>query len=64
MVTVKLDNREIPKRDVLLVDDSGCCSTLTLWDENAKKFQAKKGSIIAVKGAIVRIYYGSECLSY
>ncbi|KAF1394219.1 hypothetical protein PFLUV_G00024260 [Perca fluviatilis] len=44
-------NREVSKRTVNLMDMSGKLVTVTLWGEEAEKFEANGQPIVAIKGA-------------
>ncbi|XP_078102045.1 replication protein A 70 kDa DNA-binding subunit isoform X2 [Sander vitreus] len=44
-------NREVSKRTLNLIDMSGKLVTVTLWGEEAEKFEASGQPIVAIKGA-------------
>lgn len=49
-ITTK-NNREVSKRAISLVDASGKMVTVTLWGEEAEKFDGSAQPILAIKGA-------------
>ncbi|XP_061917975.1 replication protein A 70 kDa DNA-binding subunit [Entelurus aequoreus] len=51
-------NREVSKRTLNLMDSSGKLVTLTLWGEDAEKFDGSTQPVVAVKGAKVSDYGG------
>lgn len=50
--------RQIPKRDLTLVDRSGFSVRITLWGEQAKKYTATDKPILAAKGVKVGDFGG------
>ncbi|XP_043910811.1 replication protein A 70 kDa DNA-binding subunit [Protopterus annectens] len=50
-ITVKSTNREVAKRNIYLMDMSGKIVSVTLWGEDADKFDGSGQPIIAIKGA-------------
>ena len=50
--------KEIMKRDLQIVDQSGLAVTLTLWGEEANKFDGQGFPVVAVKGARVSDFNG------
>ncbi|KAL1414323.1 hypothetical protein MTO96_007567 [Rhipicephalus appendiculatus] len=56
-------NKDLKKRDVLLVDESNTDILLTLWNDEAEKFDGTGNPVIAVKGARVTRYNGGITLS-
>uniref|UniRef100_A0A1I8H497 Replication protein A subunit n=2 Tax=Macrostomum lignano TaxID=282301 RepID=A0A1I8H497_9PLAT len=59
----KTSNREIAKRDLTLVDSSGCSVRCTLWGDEAVKFNGEKKPVVAVKGAKVSDFGGRSLSS-
>ncbi|XP_061734107.1 replication protein A 70 kDa DNA-binding subunit [Nerophis ophidion] len=51
-------SREVSKRALSLMDSSGKLVTLTLWGEDAEKFDGSAQPIVAIKGAKVSDYGG------
>lgn len=54
----KQSQKEINKRDIQLVDQSGVAVNLTLWGEDAVKFDGQGYPVVAVKGAKVSDFGG------
>ncbi|XP_038058946.1 replication protein A 70 kDa DNA-binding subunit-like isoform X3 [Patiria miniata] len=50
-ITTKTTNRELTKRELHIIDDSSKVVTLTLWGNEAEKFDGTSNPVIAVKGA-------------
>lgn len=50
-ITVKSTNREVAKRNVYLMDMSGKIVSVTLWGEDADRFEGSGQPVIAIKGA-------------
>ncbi|XP_022105118.1 replication protein A 70 kDa DNA-binding subunit-like isoform X3 [Acanthaster planci] len=50
-ITTKTTNRELTKRELQVMDDSNKVVTLTLWGNEAEKFDGTNNPVIAVKGA-------------
>ncbi|KHJ40021.1 replication factor-A protein 1 domain protein [Trichuris suis] len=50
--------KELKKRDVLLVDDSGVSITLSLWEAEAENFNCEVNSLLAVKGCRISEFGG------
>jgi replication factor A1 len=48
----------LDKRDIFLVDKSGTETCLTLWGNEAKNFSIPLGTVIGVKGALVKEFNG------
>ncbi|KAI8787409.1 replication protein A 70 kDa DNA-binding subunit-like [Biomphalaria glabrata] len=57
-VVSKQTQKEIVKRDLQLVDQSGVAVNLTLWGDDATKFDGQGFPVIAVKGARVSDFNG------
>ncbi|KFD51400.1 hypothetical protein M514_07805 [Trichuris suis] len=55
--------KELKKRDVLLVDDSGVSITLSLWEAEAENFNCEVNSLLAVKGCRISEFGGSLSLN-
>ncbi|ORZ31153.1 hypothetical protein BCR44DRAFT_1443083 [Catenaria anguillulae PL171] len=62
-ITSKATNRELTKRDVTIVDQSGYAVKLTLWGAQAQEFEGQTGEALAVKAAKVGDF-GGRTLSY
>ncbi|XP_071789766.1 replication protein A 70 kDa DNA-binding subunit-like [Asterias amurensis] len=50
-ITTKTTNRELTKRELQIIDDSEKIVNLTLWGNDAEKFDGSSNPVIAVKGA-------------
>jgi replication factor A1 len=57
-VTVRTTNKQISKRDIVLLDKSGKSITCTLWGAEAEGFEATANPIIAIKGARLSDFNG------
>uniref|UniRef100_T1IJW3 Replication protein A subunit n=1 Tax=Strigamia maritima TaxID=126957 RepID=T1IJW3_STRMM len=57
-IVITRANKEVRKREVSLVDKSKSEVTLTLWGEDAEKFDGSNNPILAVKGARVSDFGG------
>lgn len=57
-VTRRTNNQELKKRDISLVDRSGTEVSLTLWGDQAEKFDGTDNPVVAVKGARVSDFSG------
>lgn len=59
-VTTRKDARQLDKRDVFLVDESGSEVTMTLWGDAATAFDpnANAGKVIGIKGCMVKEFNG------
>ncbi|XP_018310864.1 replication protein A 70 kDa DNA-binding subunit [Mycetomoellerius zeteki] len=55
--------RELIKRDINIVDDSGTMVCVTLWGKHAEDFDGSNNPIIAIKGARVGEFNGGKNLS-
>ncbi|XP_071648279.1 replication protein A 70 kDa DNA-binding subunit isoform X1 [Temnothorax longispinosus] len=55
--------RELLKRDVNIVDDSGTMVCVTLWGKQAEDFDGSNNPILAIKGARVGEFNGGKNLS-
>lgn len=62
-LTAKSTGKLLKKREVMLVDASGGAVTLTLWGNEAEKFEGNTNPILAVKGARLTEFNGSKSLS-
>ncbi|VDK52125.1 unnamed protein product, partial [Dibothriocephalus latus] len=50
-ITAKASQRELQKRDVGLVDTSGCLVRLTLWGTEAAEFDGSTNPAVVIKAA-------------
>ncbi|KAI8989731.1 replication factor-a protein [Trametes punicea] len=57
-ITSKATNKEIPKRELTVVDRSGFSVRITLWGKQAEQYNATDQPVIAFKGAKVGDYQG------
>ncbi|CAN7938762.1 unnamed protein product [Ixodes hexagonus] len=57
-VVRRTNNQELKKRDISLVDRSSAEVSLTLWGDEAEKFDASNNPVVAVKGARVSDFGG------
>lgn len=57
-LTSKSSSIPYTKRDIELIDDSGKTIKLTLWGNDAEKFQHPKGTVVGVKGARLSDFNG------
>ncbi|KMQ93699.1 replication protein a 70 kda dna-binding subunit [Lasius niger] len=55
--------RELVKRDVNIVDDSGTMVCVTLWGKQAEDFDGSNNPIVAIKGARIGEFNGGKNLS-
>ncbi|XP_024879091.1 replication protein A 70 kDa DNA-binding subunit-like, partial [Temnothorax curvispinosus] len=55
--------RELLKRDVNIVDDSGTMVCVTLWGKQAEDFDGSNNPILAIKGARIGEFNGGKNLS-
>ncbi|XP_013143928.1 PREDICTED: replication protein A 70 kDa DNA-binding subunit [Papilio polytes] len=62
-LTAKSTGKLLKKREVTLVDSSGGAITLTLWGNEAEKFDGSSNPVIAAKGARLTEFNGSKSLS-
>ncbi|KAB7503649.1 Replication protein A DNA-binding subunit [Armadillidium nasatum] len=62
-ITQKTTGKELKKRDIQIVDDSGKEVRLTLWGEKAENFDGSLNPIIAAKGVKVSDF-GGKSLSF
>ena len=58
-VTARTSGRQVKKRDITLVDDSGSDIRLTLWGDKAEKFSGLN-QVVAVKSATVSDWNGKS----
>ncbi|KAJ3642909.1 hypothetical protein Zmor_025657 [Zophobas morio] len=61
--TSRTTNREMTKRDVILVDQSKTSITLTLWGSQAESFDGVNNPVVLVRGAKVGEFGGGKTLS-
>ncbi|XP_026466908.1 replication protein A 70 kDa DNA-binding subunit [Ctenocephalides felis] len=54
--------RELRKRELTLVDNSGACINLTLWGDEAENFDGSLQPVILVKGARLNEFGGGKSL--
>ncbi|CAF0704338.1 unnamed protein product [Brachionus calyciflorus] len=60
-IVTKATNRELKKRELSIVDNSGCAVTATLWGKQAEDYDAADGNpVILLKGAKVGDYNGKN----
>ena len=58
-MTTRADNKQLDKREIYLVDDSGAEIALTLWGNIAKDFDTSNvRQVIGIKGAVVKEFNG------
>ncbi|KAI0636673.1 replication factor-a protein [Trametes polyzona] len=57
-ITSKATNKEIPKRELTVVDTSGYSVKVTLWGKQAEQYTATDHPVIAFKGAKVGDFQG------
>ncbi|KAF8163440.1 hypothetical protein B0H34DRAFT_695492 [Crassisporium funariophilum] len=57
-ITSSKFNRQIPKRELVLVDKSGFSVRMTLWGKQAEQYHAEDTPVIAFKGAKVSDFGG------
>ncbi|XP_077995287.1 replication protein A 70 kDa DNA-binding subunit-like isoform X2 [Glandiceps talaboti] len=50
-ITTRATNKEVTKRDIQIVDDSEKVVSMTLWGDDAEKFDGSNNPVLAVKGA-------------
>ncbi|KYM93577.1 Replication protein A 70 kDa DNA-binding subunit [Cyphomyrmex costatus] len=62
-ITQRSTGRELIKRDVNIVDNSGTMVCLTLWGKQAEDFDGSNNPIVAIKGARVGEFNGGKNLS-
>lgn len=63
-VVTRKDSKQLNKRDIYLVDQSGVEVALTLWGDRATEFDSSHvGEVIGIKGCAVREFNGSFTLS-
>lgn len=56
-------NKELKKREVLMVDQTNTGITLTLWGSQAESFDVSRHPVIAVKGGRVNEFGGAKSVS-
>lgn len=61
--TARTSGRELKKRDVVLVDQSNASVSLTLWGDDAEKFDASTHPVILLKGARLAEFNGGKTVS-
>ena len=57
-VTSRTTQKQIPKRDVTLIDTSSRTVRLTLWNQQAENFNGSQHPVLAIKGAKLSEYNG------
>jgi replication factor A1 len=57
-VTSRTTQKQIPKRDITLMDMSGRTIRLTLWNQQAEKFNGLHQPVVAIKGAKISDFSG------
>uniref|UniRef100_A0A8C8S6D7 Replication protein A subunit n=1 Tax=Pelusios castaneus TaxID=367368 RepID=A0A8C8S6D7_9SAUR len=57
-ITLKASNREVSKRNVHLMDTTGKMVTVTLWGDEAERFDGSRQPVVAIKGARVSDFGG------
>jgi len=62
-IVQRANGRELVKRDVNIVDDSGMMVCVTLWGKQAEDFDGSNNAILAIKGARVGEFNGGKNLS-
>ncbi|XP_070150372.1 replication protein A 70 kDa DNA-binding subunit-like isoform X2 [Polyergus mexicanus] len=62
-VVQRTTGRELVKRDVNIMDDSGAMIRVTLWEKQAENFNGSNNPILAIKGARVGEFNGGKNLS-
>ncbi|CAL1689739.1 unnamed protein product [Lasius platythorax] len=62
-IVQRTTGRELVKRDVNIVDDSGAMICVTLWEKEAEDFDGSNNPILAIKGARVGEFNGGKNLS-
>ncbi|GLV34544.1 Replication protein A1 [Carabus blaptoides fortunei] len=62
-ITTRSTNKELKKRELILVDQSGTSVTLTLWGNEAEQFNGENEPIIAIRRAKVGEFGGGKNLS-
>ncbi|XP_072949136.1 replication protein A 70 kDa DNA-binding subunit [Epargyreus clarus] len=62
-LTARSTGKLLKKREVTLVDSSGGAIVLTLWGNDAEKFDGSTNPVIAVKGVRLTEFNGSKSLS-
>lgn len=62
-LTAKTTGKELTKREVNLVDQSGASIALTLWGDDATNFSIHDNPVIALKNAQLKEYMGGKTLS-
>ncbi|KAM0735637.1 Replication protein A 70 kDa DNA-binding subunit [Formica fusca] len=62
-IVQRTTGRELVKRDVNIMDDSGAMICVTLWEKQAENFNCSNNPILAIKGARVGEFNGGKNLS-
>lgn len=57
-IIARASNKEMKKRDIILMDNSNCCISVTLWGKQAEDFDANDNPIVLLKGVKVGDYNG------
>jgi len=56
----KRDNSQLQKRNITLVDDTGCAIDLTLWGETAVNWNTEGSQVLAIKNVKVSEFSGKS----
>lgn len=62
-LTAKSTGRELVKRDIILVDKTNSCVTVTLWGKEAEDFNGANNPVVVVKGGRVTEFGGGKSIS-
>lgn len=62
-LTARNTGKQLKKRELTLVDSSGGAISLTLWGQEAEKFDSNSNPVISAKGARLTEFNGSKSLS-
>ncbi|KAL0108123.1 hypothetical protein PUN28_015019 [Cardiocondyla obscurior] len=62
-IVQRTTGRELIKRDVNIVDDSGMMVSVTLWGKQAEEFDCPESAILAIKGGRIGEFNGGKSLS-
>lgn len=61
--TAKSSNRELKKREIIMVDNSNASITVVLWGQDAEKFQDFGQPVLLIKGGRMNEFNGGKTLS-
>lgn len=61
--TAKSSGRELKKRDIVLVDQSNVSVNLTLWGNDAERFDDYSQPVILIKGASINEFNGGKSIA-